>query len=180
MRSVQDCLSRKLWKFKRKMEDNFINISGTRCKCAIIDVVMDKYQNTCQSVSLSGFADVVMDFPDNDIPTSTMNSNSSYETQSNVIHMYDLLPISAYFKNEDIKKYNIRKDSVILLKLRMFDDSFQMLKLQVVDAVSKGDASSGTYHHNFVVAPITSYELLNDVEFKSLIEEAERMNGWDF
>jgi hypothetical protein len=94
--------------------------------------------------------------------------------------MYDLLPISAYFKSEDIKKYNIRKDSVILLKLRMFDDSFQILKLQIVDAVSKGDASSGTYHHNFVVAPITSYELLNDVEFKSLIEEAERMNGWDF
>ena len=172
MRSVQDCLSRKLWKFKRKMEDNFINISGTRCKCAIINVVMDKYQNTCQSVSLSGFADVVMDFPDNDIPTSTMITG--YDI------IYDLLPISAYFKNEDIKKYNIRKDSVILLKLRMFDDSFQMLKLQVVDAVSKGDASSGTYHHNFVVAPITSYELLNDVEFKSLIEEAEHMNGWDF
>ena len=103
MRSIQDCLSRRLWKFKRKMEDNFINVSGTHCKCAIIDVIMDKYQNTCQSVNLSGFCDVVMDFPDDDIPTSTMNSNTSYNTQSNVIHMYDLLPISAYFKNEDIR-----------------------------------------------------------------------------
>ena len=180
MRSIQDCLSRKLWKFKRKMEDTFINISGTRCRCAIINVIMDKYQNTCQTVDLSGFADVVMDFPDNDIPTSTMNSNSSYESQSNVMHMYDLLPISAYFKNEDVKKYNIRKDSVILLKLRNFDDSFQLLKLQITDAISKGDASSGTYHHNFIVAPITSYELLNDVEFKSIVEEAERTDDWGF
>lgn len=180
MRSIQDCLSRKLWKFKRKMEDTFINISGTRCRCAIINVIMDKYQNTCQTVDLSGFADVVMDFPDNDIPISTMNSNSSYESQSNVMHMYDLLPISAYFKNEDVKKYNIRKDSVILLKLRNFDDSFQLLKLQITDAISKGDASSGTYHHNFIVAPITSYELLNDVEFKSIVEEAERTDDWGF
>ena len=151
-----------------------------RCRCAIINVIMDKYQNTCQTVDLSGFADVVMDFPDNDIPTSTMNSNSSYESQSNVMHMYDLLPISAYFKNEDVKKYNIRKDSVILLKLRNFDDSFQLLKLQITDAISKGDASSGTYHHNFIVAPITSYELLNDVEFKSIVEEAERTDDWGF
>lgn len=180
MRSIQDCLSRRLWKFKRKMEDNFINVSGTHCKCAIIDVIMDKYQNTCQSVNLSGFCDVVMDFPDDDIPTSTMNSNTSYNTQSNVIHMYDLLPISAYFKNEDIKKYNIRLDSVILLKLRNFDDSFQILKLQIVDAISKGDVSSGVYHHNFIVAPITSSELLNDNQFKALVEEAESLSGWDF
>ena len=107
-RTVQDCLARKLWKFNRKMEDNFISISGTRCKCAVIEVEFDKYQNTYQSVNLSGFVNVVMDFPDDDIPTSTMDSNSSSQTQSNVLHMYDILPISAYFKNEDIKKYNIR------------------------------------------------------------------------
>lgn len=162
------------------MEDTFINVSGTKCRCAVIDVVMDKYQNTCQSVSFSGFANVVMDFPDNDIPTSTMNTNSSVDSQSNVLHMYDILPISAYFKNEDIIKYNIRKDSVILLKLRNFDDSFQILKLQITDAISKGDASSGTYHHNFVVAPITSYELLNDKEFNSLVEETLNLSEWDF
>ena len=178
MRSVQDCLARRLWKFKRKMEDINIRISGTRCRCALINVIMDKYHNTCQSVELSGFVDVVMDFPDNDIPTSTMNSNSSYNSQNNVIHMYDLLPISAYFKNEDIKKYNIRKDSVIVLKLRNFDDSFQVLKLQIVDAVSKGNASSGVYHHNFIVAPITSYELQNDSNFKEIVEEVLNLNDW--
>lgn len=179
MRSIQDCLARKLWNFKRKMEDNLIQVSGTHCRCAVIDVVMDKYQNTCQSVNLTGFADVVMDFPDNDIPTSTMSSNSSYESQGNVIHMYDLLPISAYFKNGDIKKYNIRKDSIILLKLRNFDDTFQVLKLQIVDAISKGNASSGVYHHNFIVAPITSYELLNDSIFKSVTEEILNSNDWE-
>lgn len=178
MRSVQDCLARRLWKFNRKMEDNFIRISGTRCRCALINVVFDKYQNTYQNVELSGFVDVVMDFPENDIPTSTMNSNDSNITQSNVIHMYDLLPISAYFKNEDIKKYNIRKDSVIILKLRNFDDSFQVLKLQITDAVSKGNASSGVYHHNFIVAPITSYELQNDLEFQSIVEEVLQSDEW--
>ena len=110
-RTVQDCLSRRLWKFKRKLEDNFINVSGTRCRCAVINVEFDKYQNTYQKVELSGFTNVVMDFPDDDIPTSSMDSNSSSQTQSNVLHMYDILPISAYFKSEDIVKYNIRKDS---------------------------------------------------------------------
>lgn len=119
-----------------------------------------------------------MDFPDDDIPTSTMDSNSSSQTQSNVLHMYDILPISAYFKNEDIKKYNIRKDSVILLKLRNFDDTFQILKLQITDSVSKGNVSSGVYHHNFVVAPITSYQLLNDDEFVSLVEELKNSDEW--
>ena len=177
-RTVQDCLARKLWKFNRKMEDNFINISGTRCRCAIINVEFDKYNNTSQSVDLSGFANVVMDFPDDDIPTSTMSSNSSSETQSNVLHMYDVLPISAYFKNEDIIKYNIRKDSVILLKLRNFDESFQILKLQITDSISKGNASSGVYHHNFIVAPITSYQLINDDNFVSLVEELKNSDEW--
>lgn len=177
-RTVQDCLARKLWKFNRKMEDNFINISGTRCRCAIINVEFDKYNNTYQSVDLSGFANVVMDFPDDDIPTSTMSSNSSSETQSNVLHMYDVLPISAYFKNEDIIKYNIRKDSVILLKLRNFDESFQILKLQITDSISKGNASSGVYHHNFIVAPITSYQLINDDNFVSLVEELKNSDEW--
>ena len=177
-RTVQDCLARKLWKFNRKMEDNFINISGTRCRCAIINVEFDKYNNTCQGVDLSGFANVVMDFPDDDIPTSTMSSNSSSETQSNVLHMYDILPISAYFKNEDIIKYNIRKDSVILLKLRNFDESFQILKLQITDSISKGNVSSGVYHHNFVVAPITSYQLINDDNFVSLVEELKNSDEW--
>lgn len=177
-RTIQDCLARKLWKFNRKMEDNFINISGTKCRCAIINVEFDKYNNTCQGVDLSGFANVVMDFPDDDIPTSTMNSNSSSETQSNVLHMYDILPISAYFKNEDIIKYNIRKDSIILLKLRNFDESFQILKLQITDSISKGNVSSGVYHHNFVVAPITSYQLLNDNNFVSLVEELINSDEW--
>jgi len=177
-RTIQDCLARRLWKFQRKMEDNFINVSGTRCRCAIVEVEFDKYQNTYQNVSLSGFANVLMDFPDDDIPTSTMNSNSSSSTQSNVLHMYDILPISAYFKNEDIMKYNIRKDSVILLKLRNFDESFQILKLQVTDSVSKGNASSGVYHHNFTVAPITSYQLLNDDNFVSLVEQLKNSDEW--
>ena len=177
-RTVQDCLARKLWKFKRRMEDNFIGISGTRCKSAIIEVEIDKYHNTYQSVKLSGFVDVVMDFPDDDIPTSSMDSNTSSNTQSNVLHMYDILPISAYFKSEDIVKYNIRKDSVILLKLRNFDDTFQILKLQITDAVSKGNVSSGVYHHNFIVAPITSYQLLNDSEFMSLVEELRNSDEW--
>lgn len=177
-RTIQDCLARKLWKFNRKMEDNFINISGTRCRCAIINVEFDKYNNTYQGVDLSGFANVVMDFPDDDIPTSTMSSNSSSETQSNVLHMYDVLPISAFFKNEDIVKYNIRKDSVILLKLRNFDESFQILKLQITDSISKGNVSSGVYHHNFIVAPITSYQLLNDNNFVSLVEELRNSDEW--
>ena len=177
-RTVQDCLSRRLWKFKRRLEDNFINVSGTRCRCAVINVEFDKYQNTYQKVELSGFTNVVMDFPDDDIPTSSMDSNSSSQTQSNVLHMYDILPISAYFKSEDIVKYNIRKDSVILLKIRNFDDTFQILKLQITDSVSKGDVSSGVYHHNFVVAPITSYQLLNDDNFTSLVEELKDSDEW--
>ena len=177
-RTIQDCIARKLWKYKRKMEDQFINVSGTRCHCAVVQVEFDKYQNTYQSVELSGFINVVIDFPMDEIPTSTMNSNDSSNTQSNVLHMYDILPITAYFKSEDIVKYNIRKDSVILFKLRNFDDTFQVIKLQIVDGVSKGNASSGVYAHSYVVAPITSYQLLDDPEFKSIVEDLKNKEDW--
>lgn len=177
-KTVQDCIARKLWKFQRRMEDTHIRISGTQCHCAVIDVEIDKYQNTCQKIALSGYIDVLMEFPNDEIPTSTFNSNTSSNTQSNVLHMYDVLPINAYFKSEDIVKYNIRKDSVIVFKLRNFDDTFQVIKLQITDAVSKGNASSGVYAHNYIVAPITSYELLNDPQFKAIIEELKNNDNW--
>jgi hypothetical protein len=170
-RTIQDCIARRLWKFKRKMEDNFVQINGTRCHCGIINVQYDKYNNTYQSFELSGFIDVVLDFPMSEIPTSTMDGNDSSNTQSNVLHMYDLLPINAYFKSEDIVKYNIRRDCIIIFKLKNFDDTFQIIKLQITDSISKGNVSSGVYVHNFIVAPITSYQLLNEPEFKSIIEK---------
>jgi hypothetical protein len=177
-KTVQDCIARKLWKFQRKMEDNHIFISGTQCHCAVIDVEYDKYNNTYQSVRLSNYINVLLDFPMDEIPTSSQNTNSSSDSQSNVLHMYDILPINAYFKNEDVVKYNIRRDTVIVFKLRNFDDTFQVIKLQVTDAVSKGNVSSGVYAHNFIVAPITSYQLLNDPEFKSIIEDLKNRNDW--
>lgn len=177
-RTIQDCIARKMWKFTRKTEDIHIRISGTQCHCAVVDVEYDKYNNTYQTVGLSGFIDVVMDFPNDEIPTSTQDSNSSSNTQSNVLHMYDILPINAYFKSEDIVKYNIRRDSVIVFKLRNFDDTFQVIKLQVTDAVSKGNVSSGVYAHNYVVAPITSHQLLSDPDFKVIIEDLKNREEW--
>ena len=179
-RTVQDCIGRKLWNFQRKMEDTHIRLSGTQCRCAVIAIEIDKYQNTYQSVQLSGFVDVLMDFPNDEIPTSSIDTQSSGEGNSNVLHLYDVVPITANFKNEDIKKYDIRKDSVILVKLRNFDDSFQIIKLQITDSVSKGNASSGVYFHTFTLAPITSYQLLSDEEFKSIVAELEKDNDWDY
>lgn len=172
-RTIQDCIARKMWKFTRRMEDQFIRVSGTQCHCAIIDVQFDKYQNSYQTVRLSDYVDVLLDFPMDEIPTSSMNSNDSSNIQSNVLHMYDILPITAYFKSEDVIKYNIRLDSVIVFKLKNFDNTFQTIKLQIVDTVSKGNTSSGVYAHSFIVAPITSSQLLNEPEFKSIVNELE-------
>lgn len=177
-RTIQDCIARKMWKFTRRLEDQFIRVSGTQCHCALIDVQYDKYNNTVQSVRLSDYVDALLDFPMDEIPTSSMNSNNTSNAQSNVLHMYDILPINAYFKSEDVVKYNIRRDSVIIFKLKNFDDTFQIIKLQITDAVSKGNISSGVYAHNFVVAPITSYELLNNTEFKSMIEDLKNREEW--
>lgn len=179
-RTVQDCIARKLWKFQRKMEDTHIRLSGTQCRCAVVAVEYDKYNNTCQSVGLSGFVDVVIDFPNDEIPTSSVSTQSNSEGNSNVLHLYDVIPITANFKNEDITKYDIRKDTVILVKLRNFDDTFQIIKLQITDSVSKGNASSGVYFHTFTLAPITSYQLLNDDEFKSIVSDLEKDNDWDY
>lgn len=172
-RTIQDCIARKLWRYTRKLEDKHIQISGTQCHCVLIDVQYDKYNNTYQTVRLSNYIDVLMEFPMDEIPTSDMDSNNTSNAQSNVLHMYDILPINAYFKSEDVVKYNIRRDCVIVFKLRQFDDTFRTIKLQICDAVSKGNASSGVYAHNFIVAPITSSQLLNDEEFKSIIAELE-------
>lgn len=178
-RTVQDCIARKLWKFQRKMEDTHIRISGTQCQCAIVEVTYDKYNNTDQQVGVSGYVDVMMDFPMDEIPTSDMSSNSTESSNSNVLHMYDILPITANFRNEDIIKYEIKRDTIILVRLRNFDETFQVLKLQITDAVSKGNISSGVYYSQFVVAPVVSHQILNDPTFQSIVEELKSASDWN-
>ena len=49
---------------------------------------------------------------------------------------------------------------------------------KITDAVSKGNVSSGVYAHNFIVAPITSYQLLDDSKFNAIIEDLKNRDDW--
>lgn len=176
--TIQDSISRKLWRWQKRMEDVSIQVSGTESKVAVLKVIRDKYSNESTEISVSGYVNVMLSFPDDEIPTSQWSTDNSSENNTNTLHMYDLLPITLYITYENMKQYGITKDSIILYKIKNFDDTFQLLCLQITDSLSKGNASSGITWVEFHVAPVTDYGLLQDQEFIDIMNEVKKSNNW--
>ena len=174
MSTYQDSFCKKLKAFQNKLYNKHIQLSGTSLTGIAVNLTIDKYHNNKVLIDSFETIDIMFNFPNNEIPTSL--SNNSSENGNNVLHMYDILPITCNIKTDDYKTKNIKLGSIILYRIQNFDDSYQVIPFQIIDATSKGNPSGVITYAEFVVAPVTTQNIINDDNFKDLLEYY-RVNG---
>ncbi len=179
MASFQDKLARSIFAMQNRLFDFNVEIQGTETISILLNIIVDKYGDREQTIEKSNPLHTIWDFVEDEIPTS-MNSSYDNNSQSNsqVIHMYDLVPISVYFKNQEIKNLNIKNGSIILYKLKLMDETFQVIPFQITDCVSKGNFASGILWSQYTVSNNIGYDLNNNEDFKAIIEEFKNYDLW--
>ena len=175
--TFQDKIARSLYRMQNKLFDTHVHITGTQVDTIMLEIVEDRYHN--ESIDIVQYFDItcVLDFPNDEIPVSLSSTDSNMDsTSSNVLHLYDILPITCFFKNSDLAKLNVIKGSVILYKLKLIDGNFQVIPLQITDTVAKGNPSSAILWQEYTVAPVVNYELTNNSDYIRIVEEFRLKN----
>lgn len=177
--TINDRIGRKLKNMQNRLYDTRIKISGVSCNTVLLNISIDKYKNT--EIIIDNYYDLecMLDFPNDEIPTSLTNTQDNQG--SSVLHMYDLLPISCFIKHKDVVDKHIKIGSVILYRIMNFDDTYQVIPFQILDVVGKGNPSSAIIWNQFTVAPTVSYQLDNEEYYQQIYEyyqEHGNLNGF--
>lgn len=175
--TIQDKIGRSLYRMHNKLMDVNVQVTGTEVDTIMMEIVEDRYHN--ESIEIVQHFDItcVIDFPNDEIPLSMSSTDNNMDSSSsNVLHLYDILPITCFFKSSDLKKLNVIKGSVILYKIKLMDDSFQVIPLQITDTVAKGNPSSAILWQEFTVSPVVNYELTNSEDYQNIVREFKNKN----
>lgn len=172
----QDKLTRALYKMQLKLYDVKTEVTGTQCDSLLLEINSDKYGN--EEVLISQYFELVavFNFPEDEIPVSLSSTQNNQNPEStNVLHLYDIVPISCFVKSEDLQKLQIIIGSVILYKIKLMDGNFQIIPFQIIDCVAKGNQSAILWQQ-LTVAPLLNYELLNNETYKQIVEDFKNKN----
>jgi hypothetical protein len=175
IQSIQDAIYRKLSYVQNKITDTLIQILGTGADCFQIILDEDKYKN--KEYKITGYNSIyaLIAFPDNEVPVGY--STNQNEQSSQVLHMYDLLPITCHFKNEDMQTKEIRKGNILLYKIKMADATFQVLPLEIIDLVAKATVSNIVWVQWNLALP-TNFAFLQSLEYQRIVETFKNTNTW--
>lgn len=178
--TIQDRIAQKAQALQNRLYDVGIKVSGTGTETVLLNMIEDKYHNTWVEIEETFPLEVVIDFPNNEMPIA-MNKSGNNE-QATTIHMYDLLPITCHVKHSDVVAKHIKFGSVILYRIKNFDDSYSTIPFQIIDAQAKGNPSHAVTWVAFTIAPVTSYQLSNDDRYKACFDyyaENGSLEGFD-
>jgi hypothetical protein len=168
MLGANEKVQRAISQMQYKLFDTLVQALGTgSTNTFLIQVEQDKYQN--KEYKILGYTPIscIINFPDNEIPVSLMGNDSNLESSS-VLHLYDLIPITARFKFSD----NVKKGNIILYKVKMAgtENKYHVLALELVGLIAKTTRTNIMYHE-WNVAPITNSALTSLPIFKTIISE---------
>lgn len=175
--TIQDRIARATYRMQNKLMDTHVQVTGTQVDTIMMEIIEDRYHN--EEITIKQYFEItcVIDFPNNEVPVSLSSTYTNTDANSsNVLHLYDILPITCFFKTSDIQKLDVIKGSIILYKLKLMDGSFQVMPLQITDTVAKGNPSSAIMWQEFTVAPVTNYELTQSQEYASIVEQFKEKN----
>lgn len=173
MLGVNEAIQRAISRMQLKLHDFNVQLIGTGGTTTfLIQLIQDKYQNREYNVLDYKPISCMVQFPGNEIPVGTMGTNDS-TTSNNVLHMYDILPIIAYFKFED----NVKKGNLILYKIKLGDGTFQVLPLELLTPIVNATRTNVVYQE-WNIAPMTDYALQNKPEFQSILEQYRNQDNW--
>jgi len=173
MLGISEKIQRATFRMQRKLRDTTVDILSTKSTMSfLITVIKDKYQNKEYVLKDYKSVPVMIQFPDNEIPMSTFGSSVNSESSS-VLHMYDILPIVAFFKFEDA----VESGNILLYKMKLSDTEYQVLVLEVLQPIVKTN-KVGVVYQEWVVAPATSHSALNTSEFQTILNEYKNLDQW--
>jgi len=171
--SIQDTLQRALGSIQRKLFDMNVQVIGSGDTHAVLlQITEDKYED--QTVEVIGNTDIYcrINFPGQEVPlpqTGDTNTTAS----NNVLHLYDILPITGFFKFAD----NVKKGNVILYKQKIGEDQFDVMALQLLERIGRSSISDVVYIE-WNLAPITNWELANSTAYLNIVETIKTTDNW--
>lgn len=171
MPTPQDRIQQAIYKIQHKLTDLNINVLGTSHDCLFIEVYEDKFKDSYTTLTSKGVIPIVIDFPNNEIPITDSSDTNTQAT--NTLHMYDTLPITAFFRKID----NVKLKDIFLYKIKNIDDTFSIIPFQLVDRIGQG-TKKAIVLVQYTVAPLTDFGILNDLNYKTIVEEFKKTNNW--
>jgi len=167
--SPQDKIQRATARIQHKMFDIAVRTLGSGASSTyLLEIEEDKFHNSKTVIKdyRQIFCRIV--FPGNEIP---IRPATEVNTSSNVLMLYDILPIEMYCLFGD----NVSIGDIILYKFQAGDGGIQILPLQVVNLKVKGGVSH-TLIQTYIVAPITDYNLLHNPDFLTILEKYKQID----
>jgi hypothetical protein len=190
MLSIQDKIQRAMAPVQRKLFDTEIEVTSTKATNSILlQISEDKYGNTKTRIDNYENISCTVDFPNNEIPLLWDNPSEEtdqYDTDdntattgamNNVLHFYELVPITGFFKFEDCLDGKIRKGNVILYKVKVMTNKYSVIPLQIIDRVAKSTLTDVTYIQ-YVLAPLTDGTILRNTTYQRVYNEFLEGENW--
>lgn len=170
---ISEKVQRAIHKVQKKLHDNSVNIMGNKStNTFLINAKKDKYNN--KEYVIEGYRpiSVMIQFPGQEIPIMTMG-NGDNQTSSSVLHLYDILPITAFVKFED----NVKINDLILYKVKLPNDEYQEMVLQFLQPIGQANRV-GIVYLEWVIAPVTDYALTKNPAFQQILATYKAQDNW--
>jgi hypothetical protein len=171
--SIQEQLQSRFSIITKKLYDyKYIKVLGSgSTKTFILDITQDKFKNN--TIVISDYKPIWcrIEFPGKEIPVQPSGNNN--QSSSDVLMLYDILPIEAYFLSTD----TIKKGNIILYKIKLWDGTYQVIPLQIVNQIVRAGITD-VLLQQWIVAPPTDYILENNAEYKTLVEQFKNNDNW--
>lgn len=144
--SLQTKLARRHATLKKKLYDNDMERIGLSMSALHISIVKNKYGDEDFTIGDAKKITGYIDYPGQEFPAISKGGDTNNQS---ILHLYDVLPIEAYFKHED----GIQLGDIISQRIDVDDNDDYWFHLQVVDVITR--ASTSVIWKRFIVAPYT-------------------------
>ncbi|MGD9678153.1 MAG: hypothetical protein AB7V16_07290 [Vulcanibacillus sp.] len=173
MLSPNEKIQRSFYALQKRLNDINVETLGTKSSNTfLIDLIKDKYKNKSLTIKDYREISIYVNFPGEEIPTPNMGTNNN-QTSNNVLHLYDILPITARVKFSD----NVKTGNIFLYKIKQPDGSFHVLIMEFLSVISKA-TRVGVVVQDWVVAPITDHALTQLPEFQTILNQYKNNDLW--
>jgi len=162
--SVQEQLQLKSRKMMKDLYNyKYIKVLGSNSsQRTLLHIIEDKFRNSHSGIDVNKQFWCRIEFPGKEIPVLPSTDDNQ---DSTTLMLYDILPIEMYCLTSEI----VNKGDVVLYKYLLKDEIYQVLPLQVVNQVIKGNLV-GDQINQYIIAPLTDYSLMQNTDFNNILE----------
>ena len=148
-------------------------IGSKAVSTVLLQITEDKYGDEDVEIIENSSIYCYINFPDNEVPMPQSGTTNTTSNTSNVIHLYDIIPITANIPFDA----NAVKGNVLLYKVKTGEGKYNVIPLQLLEAIGKGTMTDIVYIE-WNIAPITNWELANSSAYETIVENFTSNDNW--